>query len=159
MNDTISTTDRNAEIIDQYERDLLSGAVFARAAGGQRSYIGYRPPTNRRDYADLVKRLATLADRSDQLAQIAHAIIGRLNLYGCREELYASAYDAAYAAVSKGYTDVIGLASPEPPRRRDATRPYSVAALVAVAETLADGRPGWCLEALRRKVFAGLFQR
>jgi len=144
-------TDRDTQIIAKYEQDLLSGVVFTRWATAERSYIGYRPPTHRRDFALLVEALGKLAGESDETAQIVHAMVTKLHLYGNTEELYASAYQAAAEAVRKGYTDVIGLASPEPPRRRDALRPYQLSTLLRVDETLSLVRHrevGWCAKAL-----------
>ena len=151
---TDTTTDREhrtAAQIAQYEQDLHAGVIFGRHARSQRSYIGYRPPTPHREYAALLGRLAALARMDDEAAQMVHAIIGKIHLYGCTEEMLASAYEAAAQVLAKGYTDVVALASPEPPRASAVTdKPYSLAVILNTLYAI-GGSEGWVAAAIRER--------
>lgn len=123
--------------IERYRADLVSGRVFALAEISHRSRSGYEPPTTRQAWSQAVVTLGKMAAVSDPLAQIAQVIIGRLNLYGTNSHLVASAYMGASKAIDEGYTDVIRRSGPEPGRRSDHHRPYSLAECAQAAAWLA----------------------
>lgn len=154
-----TTDERRAEMIDGYKADLLSGKAFSMHAMSHRSRYGYKPPTTGWPHA--MAALAGMAAVSDPLAQVASAIIGRVNLYGDDAQLCAAVYEHAATAIRTGYTDYVGLAGPEPGRRSDRQRAYTLHEVVAVAYWLAyavRGRtastygPGWCLAAIAEEV-------
>lgn len=152
MTQPTTTTERDRATIERFRADLLNGAVFTRHAVARRSYVGYRPPTSRRDASTLLVGLGRFAADSDQAAQLVSAIVRTLHIYGCREEMLAKAHDTAATAIREGYTDVIGLASPEPPRRRDAQGRYSLGTLLDLLAVLNGGQVGWVEAALRREL-------
>jgi hypothetical protein len=145
---------QDARIVDKYRDDILSGRTLALAAASHRSRYGYKPPVGHRQWAHTIQTLGQMARESDALAQIASHIVGRLNLYGDEAQLCASVYSAAYEAVSKGYTDVVGRSGPEAGRWSQYERPYHLSELAKLACWLilackgADGGGaciGWCL--------------
>lgn len=142
------TTTRDNEIIERYRTDLTAGRTLARhaASNGSRPLGG--PPVARQAYAVLLGRLAKFAATSNEAAQLVNAIIGRLPLYQTEGEMLASAYQAAFEAVERGYTDVIALASPEPPRRSQAERRYSLVTILNLHFAI-DNREGWVASAIR----------
>jgi hypothetical protein len=100
-----------------------------------------------------------MAEQSDPLAQIASAIVGRINPYGVNSEEAAKVYEAAASAIREGYTDVIGRAAPDAGGRRSSyERDYTLAERVTVLLWLdAVTAPfcrgggagiGWALEAI-----------
>lgn len=150
--------------IDRYRADLMNGAVFARADRGHGSEIGYRPPCNRQQWSEAMKAMAEMARVSDPLAQVAAAVIGRVNLYGTAGQACSAMYRYAGEALARGYTDVIRRAGPEPGRPSDSKREFTLAERVAVAYWLLDAcspyagalgtlvRPGWCLVAIAEEI-------
>jgi hypothetical protein len=151
--------DHHAEIIRGHEADLLSGAVFARHAASDRSVIGYAPPTSRDVWSHAISTVGRMAAESDALAQVAAAIVGRVNLYQTNHECHAQVWEGAAIAIRKGYDDVIGRSGPEPGRHKDHQRPFNIHEIVQVAywlnEATARGGSsapaiGWCLDAIAR---------
>ena len=133
---------RREQMIAEYADDLVSGKVFAKHANSHRGRFSYMPPIDRRAYSQIVRTLGDMAAESDSLAQIASAIVGRVNLYGTRAQVCASIYDAAAGAVAKPYRDVIGQASPEPNRESDARRKFTTGEVALVAMYLAAATKG-----------------
>jgi len=150
----IERAEQDARVVDRYRNDLLSGRTLVLAAQSHRSRYGYMPPVGHRQWAHTIQVLGQMARESDALAQIASHIVGRLNLYGDEAQLCASVYSAAYEAVHKGYTDVVGRSGPEAGRWSQYERAYRLSELAQLAcwLTLAckgatssvDGI-GWCL--------------
>lgn len=162
MNETPAAPTRDDDIVAQYQADLLSGAVFYRAAHGYASEIGYRPPINRRAWSDCMSEVAAMGKVSDPLAQVAVAIIGRVNLYGTPGQACSAVYQYAGEALARGYDDVLRRASPEPGRYSDSQRDFTLSERVAIAHWLIDAcRPfagavgttisvGWCLDRIAK---------
>lgn len=156
---SLADEQRAARTLDSYRDALLSErAGFSGVSA--RSRTGYQPPITRSDYSHAMRVLAEMARESDPLARIASRIIGKVNLYGDASQAEAAIRDAAGAAVAEGYTDVIRLASPEPGRRSDAKRAYTLRERIVLACWItAACRPfitsvygiGWCLEDLARQ--------
>jgi hypothetical protein len=149
--------EREQQIIEETKASLQSGRSFAMAAASARSVRGYKPPTNREVWGHAVKTIGMMAERSDAFAQVASRIVGKLNLYQSNSELRAQVYEGAAAAIRDGYTDVIGLAGPEPPRRRHATRPFTLSECVLLDYWLEEATypqagkvpgVGWAVEAI-----------
>lgn len=150
----VERADRDARVVNQYRDDLLSGRTLALAANSHRGRYGYKPPVGHRQWAHTIETLGRMARESDSLAQIASHIVGRLNLYGNDAQLCASVYSAAYEAVHKGYTDVVGRSGPEAGRASQYERPYRLGELALLAcwlELATKGATssvpgiGWCL--------------
>ncbi len=143
---------REAEIVERYRADLAAGVIFDRHAASAASYIGYRPVTSRNDFAAMITRLGRFAGLSDEAAQLAVAVLRTVQLYGCKEDMIARAYTAAAEAVREGYTDVVALAGPQPPKRSHAERPYSLATLLNLLGAIGGGRTGWVAARLRTEL-------
>lgn len=145
--------------ITEYGEDLLSGQVFQRAARGKRSYIGYRPPTGHRQYAEALKVLAAGAALNDRQATLVREVIGRLALHGIAGDALGKLYEVAAEAIARPYFDTINAASPEPGRRSDNERPYTLADVATFAVTLHEAAAklepdigiGWCLDAILKR--------
>ncbi len=153
-------TDRENAIIDEYRVKLETGQAFALAASAARSRRGYEPPISRRDFRHVMATLAKMAGESDELAQLATAIMHKVNLYGTPSQVQARLYDAALEALNKGYTDVINLSSPEPGRYSDNKRDFSIHTRVTLMAFLSIAKQplersapglGWCLAELCRR--------
>jgi hypothetical protein len=144
--------------ITRVRDDLMSGAYFSRHASSHRSAIGYRPVLNHRDWAHAMKTIAEMAAESDSLAQVAHTIMGRVNLYGTRPEACAQIFEAAAEALRNGFDDVVGRSGPEAGRYSDHQRTFTLRERVLVAYWLEaatapmqDCVPGvgWCVDAIK----------
>lgn len=155
MTDTTTRTEQRQATLERYEAEVLDGTVFMNHANSHRSRYGYQPVCSRRTYARAVAALAEMAADTDPLAQIAHAILGAgLPLYGTEADLYEALYRRADAAIADGYTDVVKLSGPEPGRRSDAERSYTLAERIQVLHYLAKATGtniGWCLQALTER--------
>lgn len=119
---------RFVEYIEAFE----SGEAFTRKARSLGSVYGYQPVATVRGYAHAMRTIALLAERGEQFAQVAGAIFGRVNQYANGYEAAAQVYRAAAEALGRGFTDTRNLASPEPGRRRDNQRDYTVAERLAI---------------------------
>lgn len=159
--DDIVKAEQNARQVDKYRDDLRSGRTLALHAQSHRSRYGYKPPVGHRQWAHTIETLGRMGRESDALAQIASHIVGKLNLYGDDAQLCAAVYSGAFEAVHKGYTDYVGLAGPEPGRRSDRQRPYSLRETVNLAywlilackgATSSTTGPGWCLQVVAETV-------
>lgn len=148
----------DAKVIARVRDDLMSGAYFSRHAASHRSAIGYRPPLNRNDWAHAMKTLAEMATECDSLAQVAHTIMGRVNLYGTRPEACAQIFERAAEALREGFDDVIGRAAPGAGRFSDHQRDFNLRERVLLAYWLEaatapmqDCVPGvgWCVAAIK----------
>lgn len=147
----------SALVVDGLRDALMSGRSFANAAMSARSCLGYMPPISRDQWSHAMNVVAQMANESDPLAQVASRIMGKLNLYATRAQAEAALYEAAGDALRAGYTDTIRLASPEPGRRRDAQRDYTLRERAAIDCWLemacrpfssgVSGR-GWAMEVL-----------
>ena len=150
----VDKAEKDARQVDKYRDDLRSGRTLALAANGHRSRYGYKPPVGHRQWAHTIETLGRMARESDALAQIATHIVGRINLYGDEAQLCASVYSAAFEAVHKGYTDVVGRSGPGAGRWSQYERAYTLSETVQLAywlilackgATASVDRPGWCL--------------
>lgn len=150
-------TDQRQATLDEYRERLLTGKAFALAEMSHRTRYGYQPPVNHRDWSRCMKLVADFASMGEQYAQIARSIFGRVNLYGTPSQCSASVYSAAGEALRAGYTDYVGLAGPEPGRRSDRQRDFTLRERVVLMFWLTDMvQPwsgtapgyGWCLTAL-----------
>ena len=129
MNATATTSE---DIVTGYAEDIRTGRAFALAAASHRSRRGYQPVLDRRSWSDVNLSLAKMARDSDALAAVAAKIIGTVNLYGTRPDACARVFDAAREALAEDYVDVVGLSGPEPGRRSDRTRAYTLRERIAV---------------------------
>lgn len=153
-------TEREQNQVDSVAESLLSGRTFALAAGSHRSRLGYHPCIRGDQYAKAVATFAHMAGRSNPLTQIAQHLIRACNPYVGADQFCAAIYEAAYKAISAGYTDVIRRSGPEAGRPSDWQRPFTLAECIATAywidEALSDngnltasvGGVGWCVEFL-----------
>lgn len=152
-------SERDCARIDQYRAGMLANP-FGNKARSLRSIMGYKPPPGHRHVAALYKAAATLAGMGDSFVPFAMAIARAGGQYQSRGELLACAYEGLARVAREGYTDVIRLASPEPGRRKDAQRAYTLRELLTVSGVMAlaecdfeaiNGVPGigWCESALR----------
>ena len=126
------TPERQA-VLDKFREDLLSGRTLVLVAQSERSRYGYYPPIRHEDWGTCIERLGRMARTSDRLAQIATAIMGKLNLYGTEGQIRAALYEAAFHATRKPYVDYVGLAGPEPGRRSDRTHDWTLYDMVALS--------------------------
>lgn len=149
------------KVIADYREKLMSGKTLANHAASHRSRRGYKPPISRRDWAHAMGTLAKMAEQSDRLAQVAAAIIGKVNLYGDRAQACAAMYEQAGAAMSKRYDDVIGRAGPEAGRHSEHQHEWTLYDRVAVhywlelatrGMTDSASGVGWALQAVADEV-------
>lgn len=132
------TDEQRDTIISNYMDATLDGDTFTGAARSLRSIRGYKPPPTSREVAALYIAAGKLAAMGDNFVPFATAIARAGGQYQSSGELLASAHEAAARVVREGYTDVIKLASPEPGRRRDAQRPFTMREILTVREALTD---------------------
>lgn len=146
--------DAQLAVIERVERELITGRSLSLAAQGHKSRP-YGSVLHRQNWCELVDAMATMASKSDALAQLAVAVIGKANLYEDRRGLCANAYDAALSAWGRGYDDVVGRSGPEGSRYD--VKPYGIGDALILAHWLAwgtrssqDSVPGvgWCVAAL-----------
>jgi hypothetical protein len=159
--DDVVLAERDARQVDEYRESLRSGRTLALAAASHRSRFGYMPPIGHRQWSHTIETLGRMARESDALAQIASAIVGRLNLYGDNAQLCTSVYSAAFEAVTSGYDDVVGRTGPEAGRWSQYHRSYSLREIVSLhywlilackGATSSVDRPGWCLQIVAETV-------
>lgn len=147
---------KRAAILRTYHADLVSGAVFARAALSHRSAYGYRPPLGNRAWAHALATIAEMAGKGDNYGMVAAAILRPLAScrYQTGPEMAAHIYEAASAAIAEGYTDVLGATGPEAGRRSSYERPFTAAECAVIAVWLTEAirlvaesttSIGWCL--------------
>lgn len=117
---------REREIMDEVSENLLNGRSFDMCARSERSAIGYRPPCPRKYWAIAIETIGRMANESDVLAQLASKLLTSIPLYQTNNELRAHIMESAGKAIRDGYLDVIRLASPEPGRRSDAQRAFTL---------------------------------
>lgn len=157
---TFPLDDALLEVVDRVERHLLDGTYFALHAESHRTR---RPGCvlRRSSYAQVLRALADLADDSDAMAQVAAAIVPRVNLYGTDAEESVHIYDAAAKAITAGYDDVVGRSGPDGGRRT--VRPFSLAQCIKVARALSKATAsmdtavpgvGWAVEAVFDRMLA-----
>lgn len=140
--------ERRARLVDEYEKDLLSGKVFFNHYRSQASRYGYEPPVSRRVFGSVMKALGELTTRSEELAYLAGAVIRKSGGLGLTESQFlGSVWKAAEEEVRNGWTDIVLKASPEPGRPSSWDRRYSIGTLLKFYEVVnlaAEGRgPGW----------------
>lgn len=155
-------TPKELDIIERVRGDLLSGRSFLMASAGHGSVLGYKPPPSHRDVAALYSAAGRLAARGDVFVPFAMALSRAGGQYQSTPELLKHAYTALAQVVREGYTDVIRLASPEPGRRKDAERPFTLREILTVSGEMREAMsgmhlghltgPGWCEQALNREV-------
>jgi hypothetical protein len=159
MTQTTELTESRQIHLDEYEADLMSGAVFARHAFSARSHLGYEPPMTSRDWAHVIVTLGQMAGSGDALARLTRSILanGTPNLYGTRSQAMARVKSAAAAALREGFDDVIGRTGPEPKRYSEAQSDYSLRTrlellcwLTVACAPLGYSVPGigWCAQLL-----------
>jgi hypothetical protein len=148
---------QESKALTEYRESLMSGRTLSLHAASHRSRRGYMPPLGRTQWAHAMGTLAKMAAQSDRLAQVAAAIIGRVNLYGDRAQACASMYAAAAEAMSKPYDDVIGRAGPEAGRHSSHQHEWTLYDRVAVhywlelatrGMTDSAAGVGWALQAI-----------
>ena len=123
-------------VIERVRDDLMTGRYFTLHAASQRSRYGYHPVVSRRGWAHALGTLARMAEQSDMLAQIAVAVVGRVNLYGTDPEECAHIYEAAVAALAAQYDDVVGRSGPDGGRYN--LRDYTLAERIQLAAWLGE---------------------
>lgn len=147
--------------LEKYRADVMSGRTLVLHAQSHRSRYGYMPPIGRQAWATCMGRLAQMASESNELAQVANAIIGRVNLYGDAAQAATSVYEHAYEAMNKPYDDVMRRASPEPGRYSDNQHEWTLLQRIAVMYWLEYAcRPfarsaagvGWALASLAEEI-------
>jgi hypothetical protein len=148
--------------IERSRENYLSGKAFRNASQGHGSVLGYKPPPSHRDVAALYSAAGRLAARGDVYVPFAMALARAGGQYQSTTELLKHAYSELAMVVTAGYTDVIRLASPEPGRRKDAMRPYSLREILTVSAEMREAMSGmhlghltgagWCEQALAREV-------
>lgn len=153
--------------LDRYREDVASGRTLRTHAMSARSVRGDWVVTSRRPWAHCIQTLGRMAAVSDPLAQVVRGILGKVPLYQTGSEAVAKVYEAAAQTMSAGYEDVIRGAGPEPGRRRDRRRDWTLAERVAVMVWLElathelDRTPfgiGWALHRLVEETGAwGMF--
>ena len=155
----MSTTDTDR--LASYREDLLSGRTLVLHEQSHRSRRGYMPPMSRRNWAHAMRTLADMAESSDKMAQVASALIGRVNLYGDDAQACAALYGAAFTAMTGTYDDVIGRAGPEAGRFSSHQHEWTLYDRVAVHYWLALATKGmtastpgvgWALAAVAKEV-------
>jgi hypothetical protein len=124
--------------IERYMDATLDGETFTGTARSLRSIQGYKPPPRNEEIGALYRAAGKLAAMGDNYVPFAIAIAHAGGQFQSSGELLASAHEAAARVVREGYTDVIKLASPEPGRRRDAQRPFTMREILTVREVLTD---------------------
>lgn len=153
----MTTIRDDAAIIARFERDLMSGKVFRNHAASARSIIGYRPPCGHARYAKALAVLAKGAAMGDRQATLISAVVRALPLHQEDRQTVGAMYEAADKALSAGYFDTIGWASPEPGRYSDREDAYTLADRLTLLYTLTlaadafipgSGGLGWCASAL-----------
>jgi hypothetical protein len=141
-------------IIDGYRQSLMDGSVFVKIALSSRSAIGYRPPITYREWSHCMTTISQMAGKSNEFAQIANAILGRVNLYGTPPDARAQVFDRASDALREGFDDVIGRASPEGGRWSDYHREYKLPTRILLMAWLEEATApmsesvwglSWCL--------------
>lgn len=158
---TTEAPTREETIIAGYRENLLSGRTLVLHAQSHRSRRGYMPPMSRRNWAHAMGTIAKMAASSDRLAQVAAAIMGKVNLYGDDAQACTAMYEAAYQAMNTKYDDVIGRAGPEAGRYSSYQQDWTLYDRVAVhywlelatrGMTASAGGVGWCLAAVAKEV-------
>lgn len=158
---TTEAPTREERIIAGYSENLLSGKTLLNHAASHRSRRGYKPPMNRRNWSHAMGTIAKMAASSDRLAQVAAAIMGKVNLYGDDAQACAAMYEGAFHAMNKQYDDVIGRAGPEAGRHSSHQHDWTLYDRVAVhywlelatrGMTGSAAGVGWCLAAVAKEV-------
>lgn len=132
------TQTQRQTIMNRYADELADGVVFTRIGASLRSIRGYKPPPAKREIAALYSAAGKLAAMGDSYVPFAMALAHAGGQYQSSGELLACAYEAVAQVLRTGYTDVIKLASPEPGRRKDAERRYTLREALTVSEVLTD---------------------
>jgi hypothetical protein len=153
-------SDHKCAIIDSYKQSLIDGSAFATVVLSERSVNGYRPTITRREWSYCMGVISRMAAESDELAQIANTIIGRINLYGTSPEAKAQVFTCAGEALRKGFDDVHGrYFSGGIGRSTDYHRDYDLVTRILLMVWLKEATApmsegafglGWCLVALAR---------
>jgi hypothetical protein len=129
---TETQTARNAEILERYEANLLSGETLRLKAASIGSVRGDHVIVGRQAFAHALQTLGRMANESDALAQVAGHVTQALvrTQYQTRHEMGARIADAAYMAVKAGFDDVVGRSGPEGGRFQ--VKPFNLHQTVAI---------------------------
>lgn len=159
--DTTQNTTGPEHVIDRVRGELLTGQTFLLIARSERSVPLGRPPITRQAWGHCIATLGLMAARSDAFAQIAAAILGRVNLYGTDHEERGHVYQAAAEALAKGFDDVIGRTGPGAGRASAYQRDYTLAERIELVWWLNEATRhmqsgsvpavGWTLQALTER--------
>ena len=151
-------TERQEQVIADFEEKLLSGRHFSLCAASERSRFGYEPPLNARRYQETVEAITKLLKWGgyEHTMMASDLLSGIRHFAGPTESQFmASLFDTAAKAVEKGYTDIALKASPEPGRPSDWEKKYKKATIIHTAILLGQierpGSVGWCLAAIAER--------
>lgn len=148
---------RDKKVIAGYAANLESGRAFTLVAMSARSIIGYQPPASSREYTQALAVLAEGARLGERQAQLVSCVLRKLPALGLDSgQCVARMYDSAAEELASGFYDLMKAASPEPGRRSDNEKQYTLKDRITLAATLhcaarcylPSGGIGWCLEAL-----------
>jgi hypothetical protein len=114
--DTTELTEGQIKGIERTEKNLLDGQYFTLIANGNRSVPLGGAPIASRNWAGIMKAVATYAASGDRAAATAFKIFGRINLYLTPNEVIAQVATVLGEIVREGYFDVIGATGPEASR-------------------------------------------
>lgn len=160
MTTTRQYTESELETIAKVEANLMDGRTFDLHAASARSIFGYQPPSSARNYAKALAHLADGARQGDRQARLVSEVIGKLPIHSTPGESVAKLYDAAGAALERGYFDTVGNASPEPGRRSDHEHSYTLRDRLELLNTITKaagellpgaGSHGWCVAHLMER--------
>lgn len=160
MNDTIS--ERDQQVIDRVEGELLSGRTFALIAQSHASVRLGGPPATSRGYGKIVEALGRFARQGDWHTAAVREAITSLNPYVTPSEQIAQVAYAVGKFVREGYFDVISATGPEASRPsahqhaitlRQAILLKMLMVEVEEAADFAGSVPGvgWCVQALMER--------
>lgn len=160
----------NAERVEEYARDLVSGEVFRKIEASQRSRRSYHGagPLGYRAYSEMLAAVARFARESDRHADVAYRIVHDAPLYNTEAEVLAKIADVLAQVCAEGYFDVVGAASPEPGRRSDHSHPTTLrwalqldllwTEITTRVDTSTSNAIGWCAQALLDREHVTVYQ-
>ena len=154
--------DSQARTLERVRKELASGETFSLVAASHRSRYGYQPPTSRWQLSHFLTVIGHMSAESDAMLMLAsHVLSQGFSLALTPGQNCARAYDAAFMVLSEGFFDSVRAGSPDPGRRSDLQREFTIGERVrllawlseacARMDTCASG-VGWCVEIIAKEL-------